>query len=414
MHPSLHPFEEILACLSDAAVVVDTREDVVLANKAAAELVGIARADLPRAIAGYPGIFPRRLEGNGATSDCIAERALRGEGVAPRPQPLQRADGRVLRVRASSAPIRDVEGRIVGALVVFRDAPAPTGPGAREALVAAGGDARDRTPQGHGASDGVMRFALDRRDEAPPSDVERTDRFRELLIGVVSHDLRAPLSAIVMSASSMLHRGGLSEVHERAVTRTLASAQRMGRMIAQLLDFTRSRLGGGIPTDRSADKLSEICARVVEEWRAAHPERAIELRVDDQADGEWDGDRLAQVVSNLVGNAVQHGAGDRPVTVSVDGDADTVAVRVHNEGAPIPASLRASIFDPFRRASSLTPSTGAAGLGLGLYICEQIVSAHGGSLEAISDEGRGTVFVARMPRRPPRYGASAGDGNAAA
>ena len=409
MHPSLHSFEEILACLSDAAVVVDTRENVVLANRAAGELVGIARADLPRPIAGYPGIFPRRLEGNGATSDCIAERALRGEGVPPRPQPLQRTDGRMLRVRASSAPIRDAEGGVVGALVVFRDAsegqvshsqPPSTGP------------AREHARRGDG--DGVMRFGLENRDGAPPSDVERTDRFRELLIGVVSHDLRAPLSSIVMSASSMLHRGGLSEVHERAVTRTLASAQRMGRMIAQLLDFTRSRLGGGIPTDRSAEKLSEICARVVEEWRAAHPERAIELRVDDPAEGEWDGDRLAQVVSNLVGNAVQHGAGDRPVTVSIDGDEDTVAVRVHNEGAPIPASLRASIFDPFRRASSLTPSTGAAGLGLGLYICEQIVSAHGGSLEAISDEERGTVFVARMPRRSKRCDRASGDDDAAA
>jgi signal transduction histidine kinase len=409
MHPSLHSFEEILSCLSDAAVVVDTREDVVLANGPAEERVGKVRAQLPRPMAGYPGIFPRRLEGSGATSDCIAERALRGDGAPPRPQSLQRTDGRTLRVRASSAPIRDAEGRVVGALVVFHDALDETPSGAH---VPQGGPSHDHARRGDG--DGVMRFGLESRDGAPPSDVERTDRFRELLIGVVSHDLRAPLSAIVMSASSMLHRGGLSEVHERAVTRTLASAQRMGRMIAQLLDFTRSRLGGGIPTDRSEDKLSEICGRVVEEWRAAHPERAIELRVDDPADGEWDGDRLAQVVSNLVGNAVQHGAGDRPVTVSIDGDADTVAVRVHNEGAPIPASLRASIFDPFRRASSITPSTGAAGLGLGLYICEQIVSAHGGTLEAISDEERGTVFVARMPRRSRRYERASGDGDAAA
>jgi signal transduction histidine kinase len=411
MHPSLHSFEEILACLSDAAVVVDTREDVVLGNALADDLLGIARAHLPRPIAGYPGIFPRRLEGNGATSDCIAERALRGAGAPPRPKSLQRGDGRMIRVRASSAPIRDAEGRVVGALVVFHDASEETAAGTHAAPSV---PPRAHAWRGDGDGDGVMRFGLEARDGAPHSDVERTERFRELLIGVVSHDLRAPLSAIVMSASAMLHRGGLSEVHERAVTRTLASAQRMGRMIAQLLDFTRSRLGGGIPTDRSEDRLSEICARVVEEWRAAHPERAIELRVDDVAHGEWDGDRLAQVVSNLVGNAVQHGASDRPVTVSVEGDADTVAVRVHNEGPPIPASLRASIFDPFRRASSLTPSTGAAGLGLGLYICEQIVSAHDGSLEAISDEARGTVFVARMPRRSRRDERAAGDGDAVA
>jgi signal transduction histidine kinase len=172
----------------------------------------------------------------------------------------------------------------------------------------------------------------------------------------------------------------------------------MHRMIAQILDVTRARLGDGIPV--TPDKVSDISfvvAKIVEEMRAANPGRTIDLRVEGPCLVQIDGDRFEQVVSNLLGNAVAHGAPGKPIRVTVSPRENTASVSVHNEGTPIdPASLP-TLFDPFQRGR---PNRGSDGLGLGLYISENIVRAHGGEIRVESSADRGTQFEAIIPRQP--------------
>jgi signal transduction histidine kinase len=226
-------------------------------------------------------------------------------------------------------------------------------------------------------------------------ELEVTAQFREQLIGIVSHDLRNPLSAIAMAAEIMLRRGQLPEADLKRVTLIANSTNRVGRMIEELLDFTRSRLGGGIELRCGPANLFQICRQVVGEAEMAHPERRIDFVSEGDGDGIWDPGRLSQVVSNLVGNAVQHGAPATPVRVAIRGDED-MTIEVQNEGTPIPPMLLPHIFDPFRRG----PETDGPrqGLGLGLYITSQLVKAHGGRLEVRSDAADGTTFRVRLPR----------------
>jgi signal transduction histidine kinase len=220
-------------------------------------------------------------------------------------------------------------------------------------------------------------------------------QFREEFIGVVGHDLRNPLSAIRTGAQILLQRDGLDAAAVGVAGRIASSADRMSRMIDELLDFTRGRLGGGIQIRRSAADLAAVCREVVEELRAARPDRAVDLRVSGDARGHWDTDRLTQLVSNLVGNALQHSAEGTRVEVRVTAADGQAAVTVMNQGAPIPADQIGRIFEPFRRAGQ---SGERSGLGLGLYICERIVSAHGGTI-AVTSTPQQTAFEVRLPCR---------------
>ena len=220
-------------------------------------------------------------------------------------------------------------------------------------------------------------------------------QFREEFIGVVGHDLRNPLSAIRTGAHILLKREGLDAAAVAVAGRIASSADRMSRMIDELLDFTRGRLGGGIPIRRSAVDLADVCREVVEELRAARPDRAVDLRVTGDTRGRWDSDRLTQLVSNLVGNALQHSPAGTRVEVRVTRTNDHVAVMVLNQGAPIPQDLIGRIFEPFRRAGQ---SGERSGLGLGLYICERIVNAHGGTI-GVTSSPQQTAFEVRLPCR---------------
>lgn len=232
------------------------------------------------------------------------------------------------------------------------------------------------------------------------ADQKSTDELREQLLGVVGHDLRSPLSSITIGAALMLKRGSLRDEDAKAAARIARSADRISNIISQLLDFTRARLGGGIPIDPKPCDFGEICAEAISEYEMVHPNRAVVLCSDMDTQGVWDRQRLAQVVSNLIGNAIQYGKPESPIDVSVRGEGDRVCLSVHNYGAPIPAEQLPTIFDPFRRGKRQTPRT--EGLGLGLFICREMVRAHSGEIQVHSTEAEGTTFTVRLPRESHR------------
>jgi signal transduction histidine kinase len=227
------------------------------------------------------------------------------------------------------------------------------------------------------------------------AEAERALHFSETFVGVLGHDLRNPLSAIITAADLVLRREQ-SERVSRPIQRIQTSAARMTRMIEQLLDFTRARIGGGIPIEPAPLDLHDLAEQLVQEMEGASRQQ-IELEASGDTRGEWDSDRLGQVLSNLLGNAVEHGNPSRPVRLTLDGRArGTVRISVWNAGA-VPESLLPVLFDPFQRAAS-GKVTRSRGLGLGLYIVQQIVLAQGGTISVHSSEREGTTFLITLPR----------------
>jgi len=182
----------------------------------------------------------------------------------------------------------------------------------------------------------------------------------------------------------------------RACALVLNSSHRMASMISTLLDFTRARMGPGLPISVRPADLALISEATVEECRARYPGAVIEVRRVGDLSGRWDPDRLEQVIGNLTENAVQHGGGDSPILVTVEDHGNDVCISVSNEGI-IAAEERASIFDPLRRAA-LMKSSRSGGLGLGLYIVREICHMHGGSISVESEEDKGTTFTVKLPR----------------
>jgi signal transduction histidine kinase len=225
---------------------------------------------------------------------------------------------------------------------------------------------------------------------------QRTAQFQERFIAILGHDLRGPLSSIVMGLQIL--RAAPASAPAGIVDRLARSASRMTRMIDQLLDVARSRQGGGIPVRPAPANLGKIVRDVADEARAAHPDRSLVVKTSGHLEGVWDPDRVAQVVSNLVENALRHGAADVDVSVTVRGDADAVGLAVHNGGPPVPAGLAPVLFDAFRRGGADGKAAPSSGLGLGLYIAREIAVAHGGTIDFASNETDGTTFTLRLPR----------------
>jgi sigma-B regulation protein RsbU (phosphoserine phosphatase) len=226
------------------------------------------------------------------------------------------------------------------------------------------------------------------------SDAERaTTRFHEEMLGIVGHDLRNPLAAMAIGIELLRARHAEPE-SQVMLARLDNSARRMATIVDQLLDVTRARLGTGISLDRTPLYLRPLIASVLDELRLAYRTTAFELRGDD-VDGMWDGDRLAQVISNLASNAAQYGKPGGSVTVEVarTGGFATIAVVNEIRDAPISGDLLDTLFDPFKRGRD-TKRRG--GLGLGLYIVREIVRAHGGTIEVTSNEA-GTTFRVALP-----------------
>jgi signal transduction histidine kinase len=232
------------------------------------------------------------------------------------------------------------------------------------------------------------------RAEKGERELREVAEFREMFIGILGHDLRNPLGSIAMSAASLLRNGRLDAQDEKKIARITSSGDRMFRMISQLLDLTRARLGGGLPLDPKPTDLREVCQSVVGEF-----EKRIRLEVEGDVTGTWDPDRLAEALSNIAGNALEHAAPGTAVVVKAHGEGPEVVVEVINQGDPIPADVLPFIFEPFRRAKQHEKSP-AGNLGLGLYIANQIVHSGLGSLVASSVDGT-TSFLMRLPRHPP-------------
>ncbi|HKC61291.1 MAG TPA: GAF domain-containing sensor histidine kinase [Myxococcales bacterium] len=247
---------------------------------------------------------------------------------------------------------------------------------------------------------GTIAIAADITEQKrAQSEAAETARFREHFVAIVGHDLRNPLTAILSAAQLLLRHGGLSERQARTVARIAASSERMARMIGDLLDFTRSRLGGGFPIQTRRMGLRELCEAVIEELELAYPERTIELEARGDAWGNWDPDRIAQVISNLVGNALQHSPESGTVRVDLRDEGDRVLLETSNAGPPIPQDVLPHLFEPGRRGPPGRGRKESSGLGLGLYIVQQIVLAHGGAISVRSSAEEGTTFTVSLPRR---------------
>jgi len=245
---------------------------------------------------------------------------------------------------------------------------------------------------------GVALFAVRghlRERERRDTEHRRVLELQQQLLGMVGHDLRTPLNAIAGSAAVLARAPDLPTSRLRAAQRILSSAGRMSRMIRDLLDYTRARVGG-LAITAEPTNLGEICRRVAQEVLAVRPDRAIHFSEEGDLQGEWDPARLEQVFSNLVANACHHGAEGAPVLVRVTGKQGAVLAEVHNEGPPIPADVLPHIFEPFRRGPTESPTDD--GLGLGLFIARTLVEAHGGTIDVVSG-GSGTTFRVVLPRR---------------
>jgi signal transduction histidine kinase len=234
---------------------------------------------------------------------------------------------------------------------------------------------------------------------------QKVGRDKDLFLAVLGHDLRNPLSAIKMCSTLLLRSPAITARDHNSAVNISRSADRMGQMVHDLLDFTRTRLGARLPISAERCELGASCDRIAEELRTSHPDRSIIVEHYGDCAGQWDASRIEQLVSNLVGNAVQHGYRGTAVNITVDGNqAETVSVEVSNRGPAIPEWQRQSIFDPLTRG--VDPEAEAephqrTSLGLGLYIAHEIASAHGGTIDLACSELEGTTFRVVLPRHLP-------------
>jgi signal transduction histidine kinase len=255
------------------------------------------------------------------------------------------------------------------------------------------------TPERHqGLAFSVARDVTEAKRMA--ADMKGRADFEQQLIGIVSHDLRNPLSAIILGAQALLRRETLDATATRAAVRILSSAERGTRLVRDLLDFTQARLGGGLPIQPSPMDLHLLTRQVLEEVQMSYPERDFQLLQRGDARGEWDGDRMAQLLTNLLTNAAKYSPEETSITVSTLGEAEQVELAVHNGGAPIAPDVLAHLFQPMQRGGS-PGATATRSVGLGLYIVKQIVQVHGGHIDVSSTETEGTTFRVRLPRQVP-------------
>jgi signal transduction histidine kinase len=224
---------------------------------------------------------------------------------------------------------------------------------------------------------------------------------RDRFLAVLGHDLRTPLSAIVTSSRFLLEEEKLSETQHKLIGGIEKSGQRMTQLVDDLLDLALMGLGDSIPIQRATGDLGALVREVAAEVRASAPTARLEVKTSGSLTGEWDSTRLAQALTNLLSNAIQHGARRVPIRVAVSGqDQETVTIEVTNKGRVIPSDRISGLFDAMK--GEARESADRRHLGLGLYIVERIVDAHGGSVDVRSSDTQGTTFRITIPRHPVR------------
>lgn len=235
-----------------------------------------------------------------------------------------------------------------------------------------------------------------KRAEASLALVRRDLADRQYMNGILAHDLRTPIQTIALSAKQLLRKESLAPEQVHIAHRISEAAERMARMVRDLLDFTRARAGRTLPTAREPTDLRSVCEQALESFQLTDPGRVIFSSARGDCRGIWDPDRLVQMISNLLRNAIQYSSQRDRIAVRLRGMADLVVLSVYNEGPPIPPDVQAGLFEPFRRGRR-----DGTGLGLGLFIVDQIVRAHGGRIRVRSKPGLETSFTICLPRRPP-------------
>ena len=227
----------------------------------------------------------------------------------------------------------------------------------------------------------------------------QTKNATDLFIGILGHDIRNPLGTIVFSSEALVRSGQLSR---DAAAPIMNAAVRIRGLIEEALDFTRAQSDGVMPLQREPGNLALQLGKIVQETQVRHPTRTVHLESAGNFDGEWDEGRMGQLLSNLLANALLYGARDSEVSVRMWADAQQVCFSVHNRGEPIPEGERERIFQPLERGMAqhlAGERRQPSGLGLGLYICREIVRSHGGRLTLESTAADGTTFTVSLPRQ---------------
>jgi PAS domain S-box-containing protein len=342
-----HRYRTVTETATVGLMQIDVRGTCTFMNRAAEVITGRSFAELEGALL-HGVLHPQHGQPSAAGAVC-ATGSLALDGVPLREvrDAIQCKDGNWIPVRLSASPIV-IADECVGAVIELKD---------DSALV-------------------------------------RAERARDLFLGALGHDLRAPLQTVALVTSLLETNPALGPKEHELLGRLTASTQRMQRLIDQMLVFAQS-LVAGIPLERRPTDLAELCAQVVRDATLTARGRTLEITGARALHGEWDPDRLLQVVDNLVQNAIRHG--QDPIQVRVDEQDESALLSVHNSGTPIPASALSTLFDPFQRAGDRS----ARGSGLGLYIVKSIVSAHGGHVSVESNAETGTTFCVRLPKRAP-------------
>ncbi|WP_223483931.1 sensor histidine kinase [Pseudomonas sp. A-RE-19] len=234
--------------------------------------------------------------------------------------------------------------------------------------------------------------------ESTAAYAEQVNRSRDIFLAILGHDLRAPLQAVSMSTEILMRKTNLEGDALTCALHIKRGTRHMAVMVGDLLELVRSRLGKSLPIEPAPMDLADTTREAIAQACAAHPQCDPTLIVEGDTQGVWDGRRLDQMLQNLIGNALQHGSNNSEVKLTLRGDADSVRLTVHNDGAPIPPEAIGTIFDPLVRSADEELGGPSTSLGLGLFIVKEVVKAHQGTIEVSSNETDGTLFTVVLPR----------------
>ena len=235
--------------------------------------------------------------------------------------------------------------------------------------------------------------------ESTAAYAEQVNHSRDIFLAILGHDLRAPLQAVSMSTEILMRKTNLEGDALTCALHIKRGTRHMAVMIGDLLELVRSRLGKSLPIEPAPMDLADTAREAIAQACAAQPQCDLTLSVEGDTQGVWDGRKLNQMLQNLIGNALQHGSSNNAVKLTLRGEADSVRLTVHNDGAPIPPEALPTIFDPLVRSANEALNGPTTSLGLGLFIVKEVVKAHQGTIEVSSNEADGTLFTVVLPRK---------------